>query len=329
MIGPAEIGLAFLLDAAMGDPAWLPHPVRLIGRLIARLETLLRARMKNLRLAGQLLTATVVSAVFLAGVLISWGAAMAGAGASFVAAAGLVYLAATTISLRELGLRVRDVLRAEDLPAARSLLRHIVGRDTGSLDADGVRRAAIETLAENTSDGVVAPLFYLALGGLPLALAYKAVNTLDSMVGYKNEKYADLGRASAKLDDAMNYIPARLTGWLIAMGAWLFDGFRPGRAARALGIMRRDGRKHASPNSGVPEAAMAGALDVVLGGPSVYFGAVVEKPFIGEGAASDLEGAAGAALAIALTAAVLALLLSLALATVRAAVLEGGHAPWR
>ncbi|WP_435051041.1 adenosylcobinamide-phosphate synthase CbiB [Desulfurivibrio alkaliphilus] len=278
---PLLITLAFCIDALVGDPPRLPHPVRLIGAVIARLEALLR-RLGNLRLAGVLLAVMVPLGAGAAGLALTYLAAGRGGWAGLLAALLVLYLTAATISARELLLRVREVLACEDLPRARELLSHIVGRDTAALDADGVRRAALETLAENASDGIVAPLFYLGLGGLPLALAYKAVNTLDSMVGYKNEKYAELGRASAKLDDLANYLPARLTGLLIIVAVWLLDHGRPGRAAAAWRIMRRDGRNHASPNSGIPEAALAGALGIQLGGPTSYFGQLKDKPFIGD-----------------------------------------------
>ncbi len=155
----------------------------------------------------------------------------------------------------------------------------IVGRDTAELDEQGITRAVVETVAENTSDGVIAPLFYLALGGPALALAYKAVNTLDSMVGYKNTAYKNFGWAAAKLDDLANFIPARISAVLLSLAAWCLPG---ASGMNAFRISLRDGRKHASPNSGYPEAAVAGALGLRLGGPSVYGGVVLDKPFIGD-----------------------------------------------
>ena len=164
----------------------------------------------------------------------------------------------------------------------------IVGRDTQHLSEEGVLRATVETVAENLSDGIIAPLFYLAVGGLPFAMTYKAVNTLDSMVGYKNDRYLLFGRASARLDDIANFIPARITGLLVVIAVFLLTlAGKAGRPAinarRALTVMLRDGRKHSSPNSGFPEAAVAGGLGVILGGPSTYGGIVIEKPYIGEG----------------------------------------------
>ncbi len=232
-----------------------------------------------------------------------------------------VYLVSTTIATRDLLLSahaVIDALKQGDIQQSRQSLSMIVGRDTDSLKEEGVLRAAIETVAENASDGIIAPLFYFVIGGLPLAMAYKAINTLDSMVGYKNEKYGSLGWASAKLDDIANYIPARITGVLIATAVYVITIVmqivakgslrfkdKEGRLARflmkilapcdrklqalqlengssAFTIMTRDGKRHASPNSGFPEAAMAGALGVRLGGPSVYEGTVINKPYIGD-----------------------------------------------
>jgi adenosylcobinamide-phosphate synthase len=173
---------------------------------------------------------------------------------------------------------VAEALGRGDLTAARRYLANIVGRDTAELDEAEIWRATVETVAENTSDGVIAPLFYLCLGGPLLAIAYKAVNTLDSMVGYRNERYIEFGRASARFDDLANFIPARITGLLMVAAAPLF-----GLSARnAWRIMRRDGRNHSSPNSGIPEAAVAGALGVRLGGTNLYGGRPVEKPTIGD-----------------------------------------------
>jgi adenosylcobinamide-phosphate synthase len=291
-VTPIEIVLAFLLDALIGDPKWLPHPVRLIGRTIEKMESVLRPRIRNQRLAGVLLVVVIVGAVLTASLIVIWLLRSFENGAAYVLARTLIIcLVATTISLRGLVESVKGVLQNHDLDEARKRLSHIVGRDTQGLDHDGVRRAAVETLAENTSDGVVAPLFYLAVGGLPFAMLYKAVNTLDSMVGYKNEKYMKMGWASARLDDLLNYVPARITGLLLALAALLIPG---AKMTDALRVMLRDGRKHPSPNAGVPEAAVAGALGIRLGGPSTYGGKTVEKPFIGDEneSAPLLKGAA-------------------------------------
>ncbi|MBI5212103.1 MAG: cobalamin biosynthesis protein CobD [Nitrospirae bacterium] len=194
-----------------------------------------------------------------------------------------IYLTSTTIAIRELINSARIVIREvknKNIENARNNLSMIVGRDTQNLSEEGVLKATIETLSENLSDGVIAPLFYLALGGLPFAMAYKAINTLDSMVGYKNDRYKNFGWAAARLDDIANYIPARITGMLIAFSSAV--AFRsPFIVHSSLKTMFRDGRKHTSPNAGIPEAAMSGALGVRLGGPSAYCGIIVQKPYIG------------------------------------------------
>jgi adenosylcobinamide-phosphate synthase len=218
----------------------------------------------------------------------------------------LIYLTATTIALRELIASARLVIESVKdgaLDASRKKLAMIVGRDTGNLTEDGVMRATVETLAENLSDGVIAPIFYLTLGGIPLAIAYKAINTLDSMVGYKNERYIRFGWAAARLDDIANFIPARITGMFIVIAAFLYSLFRePANsmsvARKALSVMRRDGRNHTSPNSGIPEAAMAGALGLRLGGPSTYRGVVVEKPYIGDEMGTNSIAASESAVAL-------------------------------
>ena len=289
---------AYLLDMAIGDPRWLPHPVRGIGWMIQKMEKALRKSGVSSqksgveRLTGILLVAAVVGATYTIFYFINQ-LIITSRFSLFTSYAGFIFLAvlaATTIATRELitsAQAVIEEIKSGREERARERLGLIVGRDTYSLDQKGMLKATIETLAENASDGIVAPLFYFALGGLPLAMAYKAVNTLDSMVGYKNERYKDFGWAAARLDDIANYIPARITGMLIVVAASFFallkDRAHTIRITHhALHIMLRDGRKHSSPNSGVPEAAMAGALGVQLGGPSLYGGILVEKPFIGE-----------------------------------------------
>ena len=278
---PDDIALvlaAVALDLILGDPRALPHPVVGIGRLISFLEGLLRRRMKNLRLAGiVLLVATV-------GVAYAVAALLMRAATAISPAAGLVlglYISWVSLAARSLHLesgKVAKALSRGDLPGARLALSYIVGRETAELDGPEVVRGAVETVAENTGDGVIAPLFYLMLGGPPLAIAYKAVNTLDSMVGYKNDRYLELGWASARFDDLANWIPARLTGLLIVLAAPVC-ALSGGGAWR---ILRRDCRRHSSPNSGFPEAAAAGALGVQLGGANRYFGKIIEKPTIGD-----------------------------------------------
>lgn len=269
---------AVALDLLLGDPRWLPHPVVQIGRLISLLEKLLRRLVPNERLGGVLLLVLTVGVTFGAAWGVVRGAALLhpAAGIAVSALIGWTCLAARSLH-GESGVVAR-ALAAGDLPSARRFLSFIVGRDTAELGEPEIWRGTVETVAENTSDGVIAPLFFLMVGGAPLALAYKAVNTLDSMVGYRNERYRHFGWASARCDDLANLIPARITGLLICLAAPLAGC--SGR--RALRTMVRDGRNHSSPNSGIPEAAVAGALGVRLGGTNVYFGTPVEKPTIGE-----------------------------------------------
>lgn len=249
-----------------------------IGRLIAFLEKLLRRSVKSEFLGGGLLLALTVGMTASAAWLVVQGAYAISPYLGMVVATVLSWTCLAARSLHfESGL-VAKALEAGDIPEARRMLGRIVGRDTDRLDEGEIWRGAVETVAENTSDGVIAPLLFLMLGGPVLALAYKAVNTLDSMVGYKNDRYLLFGRASARFDDLANWIPARLTGLLMVLAAPL-SGLSTAGAWR---IMARDGRNHSSPNSGVPEAAAAGALGVMLGGTNLYFGRPVEKPTIGD-----------------------------------------------
>ncbi len=260
----------------------MPHPVRWIGGLIRAGERVIR---RSARTSGALRVGGIGLAV---GIPVAAAAAVIAVIAlahrmhPVLGQAAAIFLAFTTLaarSLRDAATAVAARLEEKNLAGARIAVGHLVGRDTAMLDKRGVARAAIESVAENASDGVVAPLLYLALGGPALAMAYRAVNTLDSMVGYRSEQYRDLGWASARLDDVLNFVPARLTGLLLAGAAWVVTG----RGEEALSTMRRDGRKHASPNSGIPEAAMAGALGVRLGGPNFYGGVRIERPTIGDG----------------------------------------------
>jgi adenosylcobinamide-phosphate synthase len=258
------------LDLLVGDPPWLPHPVRAIGWLIARLETSLRRTPLHLKFAGVLLWIACVGAT-----------AAVVAASLWILPLSAVYWIFSFLAVRDLdrhAVRVIDALRAGDLLAAREKLSWIVGRDTANLDAPEILRAVVETVSENLGDGVVAPLFYLALGGPVAMAAYKAVNTLDSMVGYRNETYRDLGWFSARADDAANWIPARLTAMLI----WIVS-LAPGYSAKqSIRITLRDGGSQPSPNSGYPEAAAAGALGIQLGGLNFYGGAESRKAFLGD-----------------------------------------------
>ncbi|OGW47667.1 MAG: cobalamin biosynthesis protein CobD [Nitrospirae bacterium GWC2_57_9] len=322
MIGPLELLAACALDLAIGDPHWAPHPVRVIGKAISTLERFLRrifTSTTSLRFAGVVLVLCIVLPVYFGTELIVAAVSKAsGRVPAFLGTAFVIYLAATTIATRELLRSAHLVIKSiakGDLEAARRDVSMIVGRDPQGLSDTGVLKATIETLAENLSDGIVAPLFYLALGGLPLAMAYKAVNTLDSMVGYKNEKYRYFGWAGARLDDVANYLPARVSGLLIVLSAFVVNvATRPAdsfsAARRAFRIMMRDGRKHPSPNSGVPEAAMAGALAMKLGGPSTYGGVLSSKAFIGDGERKDPLSASYEAMTIVKVSCVLAMILA-------------------
>ncbi len=265
----------YLLDLCLGDPPRWPHPVRWLGRLIGFWERrLYRPRVTS----GILFWLAVTGTALLAGWLAVAMAAAVGLLAQGAVAAYLVYAGLATRSLHLESRRVESALARGDLPEARKNLGMIVGRETTHLGEPEIRRATLETVAENLSDGVVAPMLYLLLAGVWGLIFYKAVNTMDSMVGYRNDRYERFGKVAARADDVLNFLPARLTAWLICLAA-APAGLNPANAWR---ILRRDGAKAASPNAGRPEAALAGALGVRLGGPSTYFGRRVEKPFIGD-----------------------------------------------
>ena len=279
--------LGFLLDLLLGDPYWLPHPIRLIGNLIAALDRKLLGNPEESERNDRrefhrgivlvvlvLLSVTVVTAALLLG------------GYALHPYIGLVLETIMTYPIRAAkclkveSMKVYACLKRGDLPAARKAVSMIVGRDTDVLDETGVARAAIETVAENTSDGVIAPMLYLALGGPVLGFFYKAVNTMDSMVGYKNDRYLYFGRVAAKLDDVVNFFPARISAYLMILSAFVGGSAYDGK--RAFQIHRRDRRNHASPNSAQTESACAGALGIRLAGDASYFGKVVKKPYIGD-----------------------------------------------
>ena len=270
---------AVIFDLIFADPRHWPHPVVWIGSLITGLEEEFRGWIKDEWLAGLLLVIMVLTLVGFAAIsALNIAGVIAGLFQSLLA----LWLAASCLALRGLHLEsktVIDSLDEGDVAGARLALAMIVGRETAQLDEEGILRATIETVAENASDGVIAPLFYLCLGGPVAALLYKAVNTMDSMLGYKNERYLQFGRVAAQLDDLLNWIPARLTGLLLVTAALLSD--LDGRSAWR--IMRRDAHLHASPNAGWPEAAAAGALNIQLGGGATYFGEFLEKPTFGDG----------------------------------------------
>lgn len=272
----------FLLDLLLGDPDWMPHPVVLMGKGISFLEKLFRPEFpktpKGEFWAGFCLVLSLCLDALLSALLLLWLAGKVHPWFQF----GLMVLWSWQVlamkGLRTESMRVYDRLTKGTLEEARTAVSRIVGRDTNALNEEGVTKAAVETVAENFSDGVIAPLFYLLLGGPALALCYKAVNTMDSMIGYKNEKHLYFGRCAAKLDDASNYIPSRLSALLLITAAFLSG--RNGKSAWR--IWRRDRRNHASPNSAQTEAAMAGSLEVQLAGPAYYFGEYYDKPTIGD-----------------------------------------------
>jgi adenosylcobinamide-phosphate synthase len=284
---PSRFLASYALDWIAGDPPSMPHPVRLIGAAISYGERVLRrpARPEMEVVQGSLLTAAVVSG--------AWAAARFVRDAGPVAEILLGWTTLATRSLLDESAVVVEAVEAGDLPGARALLSRIVGRDTDSLDAPEILRAVIETLAEGLCDGVVAPLMYLALGGVPAAFAYKAINTLDSMIGHPEPPYRHFGRAAARLDDVSNFVPARVAAAAICVAALLTKH----DAREAAHIVLRDGSHHPSPNAGQPEAAMAGALGVRLGGMNYYGGKPSPKPVLGpEGRCATVRDARNALL---------------------------------
>ncbi|HAJ26835.1 MAG TPA: cobalamin biosynthesis protein CobD [Syntrophus sp. (in: bacteria)] len=273
-----QILAAVLLDLICGDPRWLPHPVKFIGRFALFCEPACRKAVPNPRLAGVITVVFVLSAtaciawgiVFVAGFLHPW--------LGDVISILLIYTTLAAKDLSRHSMEVYESLKEGDLPEARRRVGKITGRDTDILDEKGVVRATVESVAENTADGVTAPLLFAFIGGPVGALLYKAVNTLDSTFGYKNERYREFGWAAARLDDLVNYLPARLTAILVPVAA-ILAGLN---ARNSINILFRDARNHPSPNSGYLEAAMAGALDVQLGGLNYYFGQPSERPTMGD-----------------------------------------------
>lgn len=269
--------LALILDLLIGDPVDLPHPIRWMGRAILFFEPRFRRLPLHTRQSGLLFALFLISGTWATAWFIL---AVAGTIHPLVETGlgtVMIYYGISITSLRKSALAVGEALQGENLSAAREKLSHIVGRDVQRLDSAGVSRAAVESVAENFVDGIVSPLFFALIGGAPLCMAFKMVSTLDSMVGYKDDAYIDFGKAAARIDDVANFIPARLSVPLISLAAqWL-----GGRGKETFRTALADGRAHASPNSGRPEAAFAGALGIRLGGPNYYGGRLVDKPFIG------------------------------------------------
>lgn len=276
------IAVGFCLDLILADPAWMPHPVVWMGRFITAAEKLLRNMFPKTPAGERAAGVILVFALLGATGFISFGAVALACKISpylsFALQALWCWQVLALKGLKQEAMAVCKKLEENDLSSARTAVARIVGRDTQNLSEEGVTKAAVETVAENFSDGVLAPLLYLFLGGAPLALMYKAINTMDSMVGYKNERYRFFGWAAAKLDDIANFLPSRIAAllWIAA------SGLAGQNAKNAFLIWRRDRRNHASPNSAQTEAACAGALGVQLAGSASYFGQVVEKPYIGD-----------------------------------------------
>lgn len=275
--------LAFFLDQMIGDPHKLPHPIRYIGNLITKLQYKLypkeREQAKERRRGTYLVILVVTIVTAIVGVFYLGSYALHPIIGIVVESILTCYIFATK-SLKDESMKVYDRLKTGTLEEARKAVSMIVGRDTTFLDEIGVAKAAIETVAENASDGVIAPMFYAAIGGPILGYFYKAVNTMDSMIGYKNDKYLHFGRVAAKLDDVMNYVPARLSAWLMIIVAYLSGKAYSGK--RAYFVYKRDRRKHASPNAAQTEAACAGALGIQLAGDAYYFGKLVKKEYLGD-----------------------------------------------
>lgn len=272
--------LGFGLDWAIGDPQNPYHPVRFIGLLGSFLEKVFRKVFKKgLKIAGLLTWILTVGITYYITLKISYIFDDINIYLGIIIRGILIYFCIASKGLVVEGLKVIDALRKDDIIEARKRLSYIVGRDTESLDKKAIVRAVIETVAENMSDGIIAPLIFIGIGGAPLGMAYKAINTCDSMFGYKNEKYKDFGFFPAKLDDVFNFIPARLTGILIVIASFLLGlDYK-----NSFKIFKRDRKNHTSPNSAHPEAAVAGALRIKLGGSNYYFGKEVKKPTIGDG----------------------------------------------
>ena len=281
----AALVIGFCIDLLVGDPHSFPHPVVLIGKCISVLERVLRCVCPKTpageRAAGAILWGAVVIVSTAVPALLLWLSGLLSPWLRLALESVMCWQILAVKSLRDETMKVYDALESGDLAASRHAVSMIVGRDTDRLDDAAVTRAAVETVAENTSDGVVAPLLFLAIGGAPLGFFYKAVNTMDSMLGYKNDKYMYFGRFAARLDDVVNFIPARISAYLMIAAA--FIGGRQFDGKNAYRIFKRDRFNHASPNSAQTESVCAGALRVQLAGDAVYFGKLVKKKYIGDG----------------------------------------------
>ena len=282
MLHLAAIIAGFILDLIFGDPHWLPHPICLIGNLIGFIERNLRPRLEPnkgaLLLGGALMVIIVLVISFVVPMAILLAAGMVSPWLAFALETLMCYQIFATKCLRDESMKVYTALHNHDLADARVKLSWIVGRDTQNLDEEEITKGAVETVAENTADGIIAPMFYMFLGGVPLAFLYEGINTMDSMVGYKNDKFLYFGRCAAKLDDLANLLPARITG-LVMIGAAFVLGLD---GKNAWKIFWRDRYNHLSPNSAMTESVTAGALNIQLGGDHFYFGKLVHKDTIGD-----------------------------------------------
>ena len=282
MMTLGAIVAGFILDLIFGDPHWLPHPICLIGNLIGFLEKNLRRLLAPgktaLLLGGALMVVIVISLSYVVPYAVLMLAEQASPWLRFALETVMFYQIFATKCLRDESMKVYTALHNNDLEDARVKLSWIVGRDTKELTAEEVTKGAVETVAENTADGIIAPMFYMFIGGAPLAFLYKGINTMDSMVGYKNDKFLYFGRCAAKLDDVANFIPARITGILMILASYFLNM----NAAGAWKIFWRDRYNHLSPNSAMTESVTAGALNIQLGGDHYYFGKLVHKDTIGD-----------------------------------------------
>lgn len=276
------LAIGFILDLIFGDPYWLPHPIRFIGNLISNGEKLIRGNKEKSaerqRVEGVILAVSVIVISTIIPIIILVAARMINNYLALAIESFMCYQILATKGLKTESMKVYKKLAEEDLEGARYAVSMIVGRDTKALDEAGVAKAAVETVAENTSDGIIAPMIFMAIGGAPLGFLYKAINTLDSMIGYKNDKYLNFGRFAAKLDDIANFIPARISAYLMIFASFIL-GFNYKGAYK---IYSRDKYNHASPNSAHTESVCAGALNVQLAGNAYYFGKLYEKPTIGD-----------------------------------------------
>lgn len=274
--------MGYILDLIFGDPYWMPHPVRFIGNLISILEKVIRRFMPKTKrgeyIGGIIITVMVVSISMVIPLVIILMAKSINTYLALTVETFMCYQILATKSLKVESMKVYDELAKNDLPSARKAVSMIVGRDTKDLTFSGVAKAAVETVAENTSDGIIAPMIFIAIGGAPMGFFYKAINTMDSMVGYKNEKYMNFGRFAAKLDDVVNYLPARISAYQMILSSF----FLRYDYKNAFKIYKRDRYNHASPNSAQTESVCAGALDIQLAGNAYYFGKLYEKPTIGD-----------------------------------------------